>query len=314
MYYPYLRGRQFELIALREFALNHGDNNNVIPIIEPVRQTFNSMRLAIPKLIEGNIKFALILNPQVGEIKEHKTHLITEELKEELADKSKWIPSFVVTNNSNKVKLLIDEFNFEDIMLICSDRTDSSTSDFEDLVFMKQVKYIVSNENRTLKRKLSGKGKELIRLDDNFNAQKRNSDYLPLSEEKFSEEHLFYKEDGYNGFSDYTVLVSDFIEGGRTPYAVAIHLSYKKDNDEVWVRHFTSISNDDDANIQGKFAEAVEKTVIFLDEKNIVNEATDELRKYYTEKKYPGLGMVKKLSIKNHIELINGIINPVDKL
>ena len=119
----------------------------------------------------------------------------------------------------------------------------------------------------------------------------------PMAEEKFSEEHLFYKEDGYNGFSDYTVLVSDFIEGGRTPYAVAIHLSYKKDNDEVWVKHFTSISNDDDANIQGKFAEAVEKAVTFLDEKHIVNEATDELRKYYTEMKYPGLGMVKKISI-----------------
>ena len=305
MYYPYLRGRQFELIALREFALNHGDYNTVIPIIEPVRKTFNSMRLAIPKLIEGNVKFALILNPLVGEIKENKVDTITKELKEELTDKSKWIPSFIITDNSSEVKSLIDEFEYQDIMLICSDRTDSSTSDFEDLVFMNQVKFVVSKENRTLKRKLSGKGKELIRLDDNFKAQKRNSDYLPMAEEKFSEEHLFYKEDGYNGFSDYTVLVSDFIEGGRTPYAVAIHLSYKKDNDEVWVKHFTSISNDDDANIQGKFAEAVEKAVTFLDEKNIVNEATDELRKYYTEKRYPGLGMVKKISIKNHIELIN---------
>lgn len=68
MYYPYLRGRQFELIALREFALNHGDNSNVTPIIEPVKIKFNNMKLAIPKLIEGNVKFALILNPLVGEI------------------------------------------------------------------------------------------------------------------------------------------------------------------------------------------------------------------------------------------------------
>ena len=314
MYYPYLRGRQFELIALREFALNHGDNNNVIPIIEPVKKTFNSLKLAIPKLIEGNVKFALILNPQVGEIGKEGIKIITDELEDELAEKSKWIPSLIIINNYIEISLLIDKFKYQDIMLICSDQTDSSNIDFINLISKQQVKYIVSRENKTLRRKLKDKGKDLIRLDDNFRAQKRNSDYLPLAEEKFSEEHIFYKEDGYNGFSDYTILESDFKEGGAAPYAVAIHLSYQKTNEEVWVKHFTSITNDDRTNIQGKFAEAVEKAVTFLDGKNIVNEATNELRKYYNDKKYPGLGMVKKISIKNHIELINGIIDPVDKL
>ena len=58
MYYPYLRGRQFELIALREYAECKGNNNNIIPIIEPVKKTFNSMRLALPKLIDNNVRFA----------------------------------------------------------------------------------------------------------------------------------------------------------------------------------------------------------------------------------------------------------------
>ena len=87
MYYPYLRGRQFELIALREFALQRGDNNNIIPIIEPVKKTFNSMKLAIPKLIEGNVKFALILNPQVGEMEDNNQ--IVDELNDKLTDNSK---------------------------------------------------------------------------------------------------------------------------------------------------------------------------------------------------------------------------------
>jgi hypothetical protein len=104
------------------------------------------------------------------------------------------------------------------------------------------------------------------------------------------------------------VLVKDFIEGGSAPYAVAIHLTYQKDNKEIWIRHFTSINNFDRANIQGKFAEAAEKAVKFLDSRGIHNEATDELRGYFAERKYPGLGMVKKISIKNHLELINEII------
>lgn len=305
MYYPYLRGRQFELIALREFAHQKTGANNVVPIIEPVKKTFNSMKLALPKLIEGNIKFALILNPHVGEIPSISE--ITNELKDELADNSKWIPALIVTNNYEALDRVISENHLDDIMLICSDMSDSSNVNFEKLIFLPQVKYIVTKENRTLKRKLKDKGKGLIRLDDNFIAQKRNSDYLSLGEEKFSEEHLFYEEDGYSGFADYTVLVSDFIEGGGAPYAVAIHITYKKDNDEIWVKHFTSITNDDRANIQGKFAEAAKKAIEFLDEKEIRNFSTKELRKYYNEKKYPGLGMVKKISIKNHLELMNKI-------
>lgn len=305
MYYPYLRGRQFELIALREYALIRGENNNVTPIIEPVKKTFNSLKLAIPKFIEGDMKFALILNPQVGEIKDFK--IIATELKEQLADTSKWIPAFIVTNNIDAINTEIENNNYNEVMIICSDRADTSSAKFLEFISDKRIKYVVSKENRTLKRKL--KGKDVIRLDDSFNSQKRNKDFLSISEEKFTEEHLFYEEDNYAGFSDYTVLISDFIEGGGAPYAVAIHLTYQKDSEEIWIRHFTSISNDDIANIQGKFAEAVRKAVNFIDTEPLDTEATKELKKYYDEEKYPGLGMVKKIAIKNHLELINKVIS-----
>jgi hypothetical protein len=192
--------------------------------------------------------------------------------------------------------------------LICSENTDSSDADFDNLVLLPSIKYILSTENKTLKRKLKDSGKELIRLDDNFKAQKRNSDYLLMAEEKFSEEHLFYKENGYCGFSDYTVLVSDYIEGGAAPYAVAIHLTYQKENQEIWMKHFASITNDDQSNIQGKFAEAAKKAVTFLNAKNIHNSASEELRRYYEGGLYPGLGMIKKISIKNHLELMNDVL------
>jgi len=305
MYFPYLRGRQFELIALREYAVQRGNNNNIIPIIEPVKNTYNSLKLALPRLIENNVKFALVLNPLVGEIKSATE--IFSELSNELSDKSKWIPAFVLTNNYSEVSRLIIENEFVDVMLICTDNADSSNSEFNLLVNSQLVKYIVTKENKSLKRRLQGK--DLIRLDDNFKAQKRNSDYLTMPEEKFTEEHLFYIEDGYKGFSDYTTLVSDFIEGGAAPYAVAIHLTYKKDNNEIWIKHFASITNDDQSNIQGKFAEAARKAVAFLDEKNIHTHASEELRAYFNDQNYPGLGMVKKISIKNHLELMNETLN-----
>ncbi len=305
MYYPYLRGRQFELIALREYALIRGKNNNVVPIIEPVKKTFNSLKLAIPKFIEGNMKFALILNPQVGEIKDFQT--ITTELEEQLSDPTKWIPAFIVINNIEEINLEIEKKKYNDVMIICSDRIDTTDATFLDFIQNQKIKYVVSKENRILKRKI--RTKEFIRLDDNFKPQKRNKDFLTISEEKFTEEHLFYKDDNYAGFSDYTVLISDFTEGGGAPYAVAIHLTYEKDSEEIWIRHFTSISNDDIANIQGKFAEAARKAVDFIKTKPLDTNAANELKKYFDEEKYPGLGIVKKIAIKNHIELINNVIS-----
>lgn len=37
MYFPYLRGRQYELIALRELINNDKLSEHVTPIIEPVK-------------------------------------------------------------------------------------------------------------------------------------------------------------------------------------------------------------------------------------------------------------------------------------
>lgn len=307
MYYPYLRGRQFELIALREYAQIHGDNNYITPIIEPVKKTFNSLKLAIPRLIDGDVKFALILNPDVGEIQNNSR--IIEELETELADLNTWIPAFIVSNNYTEINELINELEYENNMIICNELTDTGHDDFINLILSPNVNYIVSKENRILKRRLNGQGKQHIKLDDNFRGQQRNSDYLTMHEARFSEEHLYYIDEGYQGFSDFTVLISEFITGGSAPFAVVIHLSYQKANQEIWIRHFTSESNYDRANIQGKFAEAAEKAVTFLGQEDIQTFAANELRNYFNEAKYPGLGMVKKISIKNHLELMNSILN-----
>ena len=88
MYFPYLRGRQFELIALREFAAQREGLDNVIPIIEPVKKTFNSLKIAISKFIEFDLKFALVLNPQVGDITDF------EKVLDELEDNLKMLPGF----------------------------------------------------------------------------------------------------------------------------------------------------------------------------------------------------------------------------
>lgn len=158
--------------------------------------------------------------------------------------------------------------------------------------------------NRGLDRFLKSLNKTYIRLDDFFEKQARNSDFLDIQEHRFSEEHLYYNQDGYNGFSDYTALPSEFSDGGSTPRAVVIHLTFLNGENQIWIRHFTSDTNDSIANIQGKFSEAAAKAVAFCRQNHFVNSAIQELENYFDEQHYPGLGTVKKISIKNHIIIV----------
>jgi len=309
MYYPYLRGKQFELIALREFADAHS-NYKVVPIIEPVKSTFNSMSLAVNAMKTKNLKFVLILNPQVGDIKDN-TILIEQSLTNELSDNSAWCPAFIVTNsNQNRITTHIIEKEYNNVFLICKDNLDSSAQSLIQLFKMQNITNIViSANNSRLKRLANKNNKSIIRLDDSFISQSKNSSYVSIPEEMFSEEYKYFEDDGFAGISDYTTLPSNFIDGGMRPWAVAIHWTYEKGNEAIWVKHFVSDSNDGLENVQGKFLEAGRKAVDFFNSTQITsNRAIEELRTFIQNSQYPGLGVIKKLSIKNHIELLNQIL------
>ncbi len=86
MYYPYLRARQFELIALRELVTEDALQNRVVPILEPVKRTFNNFDLAFRVFAESNQKAFIIINPDVGEMKHSLGH---ETVAEYVQDKAK---------------------------------------------------------------------------------------------------------------------------------------------------------------------------------------------------------------------------------
>ena len=84
-------------------------------------------------------------------------------------------------------------------------------------------------------------------------------------------------------------------------------MTYEKNHDEIYVRHFVSDTNDDQSNIQRKFFEAATKLKDFFADRDRTT-AIDQLIQLLDDNKYPGLGIIKKLSIKNHIELMNRIL------
>ena len=142
-------------------------------------------------------------------------------------------------------------------------------------------------------------------MDDCFKSRVRNADYALEVDELFSEEPFFYDKEGHlDGYSDYTTLPSEYMEGGMLPYALAIHLSYRKNEEQLYVHHFVSDSNENNSDIRGKFREAARKVAPFYEGKYQTEAVKEIIEKANDSEGYPGLGYLKKLSIKNHLELI----------
>ncbi len=309
MYYPFLRARQFELISLRELAIEGATQGCIIPILEPVKLTFNNLNLAFRVFEEQNQIVYFILNPSVGELIGDSDHYLDylNELNNEIV-----FPAFHYRNNnrsnSEYITQSINKFGLNQCMLICKNDISENDEEFKILAQLEQVTVINIEDpsrNRALHRFVQGLGKTYIRLDDLFEKQARNSDFLNIEEHRFSEEHIYYNQENFNGFSDYTVLPSEFSDGGSTPRAVVIHLTYINEQNQIMIRHFTSLTNDSIANIQGKFAEAAQKAVEYCRLNHLTNSAIMELENYFDEQHYPGLGTVKKISIKNHLLILS---------
>lgn len=311
MYYPYLRGKQFELIALRELAQEIPHNDKLCPIIEPVKANFNSLNSVVKEMNKGSEKFVLIINPSDGDFRGYRGDIMdhVNGLPE-----ANWIPALLYSHNCQTLKRIIDERHIDNSYIIFKDGIDfDQDPKLEEFLSSGVISsVVVSNpDTRVSKRKLQGLGKSIIRLDDNFHEKKRNVDYLEEQEEQFTEEPFYYQVEGFAGFSDYTTLSKLYTEGGMLPYAVAIHLTYKSAQEMVYIRHFVSDTNYDQTNIQGKFAEAARKAVDFFNANPAIyrGSAVDELQNYLVEGKYPGLGVIKKVSIKHHLQLITHILN-----
>lgn len=318
MYYPYLRGKQFELLALRELSKTGAlpDYSHVCPILEPLKADASANQNAIGAMLNCGMRFALILNPFRGDFGRDSGEFAQESLKFiRESGSTSWIPAFLMDSNVDLARTIIREYQLKDIMLVAQENAEFDQ--FEEWLASGMVKYFVAPESKRNMRKIQRLKRKpiLIRLDDKFPSVKRNDDYRntdesPNNEDQlFSEEYLFYKDDHYDGFADYTLLTKMLTDGGALPYVVAIHLTYLGKDDEIRVRHFLSDSNSKGReNIQRKFAEAAEKAKMFFAKRADKTLAVDELVQFLEDGHYPGLGSIKKLSIKHHIQLVDRLL------
>lgn len=293
MYYPILRGKQFELIALRELAGNISPKL-IRPLIEPVRGNLAPLYKTIDALNNSGIKPLVIVNPNIGDFsKSEKTSL------EITGNTDSFIPC-IKAKSIEDLSLLSDlGFSLSDSAIFIDGGIDKAFVDR-----LSSATCVLVNKEKIHPGALSLL-KNVVLFGDFFDKKIRNADYKDKS--FYSSLHTEWKSySNAIGFGDYTILSEEYSEAGGPAYVVTIHLSHinPAEFDAMYVRHFSSFNDDSPANPGGKFKSALEKLWDF----SVSNPDTFSQTQGFQElislrgNPFPGLGQVKKYSIKHHIE------------
>jgi hypothetical protein len=306
MYYPYLRGKQNELILLRDNAELIA-SAKMVPIIEPVKKNAASLNKAIESLKSKNCEFIVIINPRYGEFVDDPLPIFTNTIEPLLNDYANYSIAYIVDAQSNllDIRSFLDDNKDKSITFIHNGFPKAKelakiTDKFNNI---KKHVFIDTQSGKLYQRQFKKDGIDRILIRDGFK-KNRNRDYA--DKEHFSDLHITYVDEGMDGFGDYLIVGNEYTETGGPAYAIALHLTYLEEDEDMYIRHFVSDRKDTPTDPAGKFMEALKKLVETVEENPLIfkSKAYEQYKKFYQDEHFPGLGYAKKLSMQHHIELI----------
>ncbi len=306
MYHPYFRGKQFDLIAIRDTAETLA-NSGFVPIIEPVRNNLRGLERTLRAICDAGGQAIVVVNPRHGDLADDGEP-ISNLLAEAIEDFDN-ISAGVFLHQEMSVADAMEIFNAHQEHEPCfihagfqfaaqlSAALGEGLAANKHIFFERYCGQIYLNHFAEAQRVL---------LRDGFE-RRRNADHPEV--EKFSELHLTFQSLGMQGFGDFLIVGDEFSEGGGPAYAVAIHITFLNQNDEdiMYIRHFLSDERTTPTDPAGKFGEALDNLIDHLDSDDsqiFEGSAIEQFRELHAEGHFPGLGQVKKLSMIHHIETL----------
>ncbi|SMP39766.1 hypothetical protein SAMN06298221_101286 [Sphaerochaeta associata] len=314
MYFPYIRGRQFDLLALRDLVEKNLLHDHIVPIIEPVSLS-STLVSTITQFNARKHPLAIIRNPEVGSFSEEfgafdgatgnvsrKQDFAAEMLQPFM------LQALIMNNDLPGVLSAVTESGIEkqDLVVVLNDR--DMLKPYQSLFAPDAPRFTVIPDEGVFRRNITT---NKVLLTDSFQRQERNADYSQKEDEFFSDAHLYYRSEGYVGFADYSIIGDSYNAAGFAPYAVAIHIVYPAIDKSLRVRHFVSDSNQDINNPAQKFYQALKKMVEWYENERVVplTLGLKILLDHYQAQTYPGLGSLKKLTIMHHLELMEKLLD-----
>lgn len=315
MYYSYLRGKQYELLAIRA-SMPKMVEKAMSAIVEPVRESTRDLFSCLKDAYQHKARIILITNPKCGELKnnERELELIINKSLEinpnvELAfivdDKTSANQlSFFFNAHPQQNKSIIHYGRYADVNELL--RLQSIFNLFLDNIFIdgKCSANYIGTFDETRK----------VLIKDGFTRAATNAAYSTNLVEFFSDLHKNFKALGYRGFGDFSIVGDHFSEGGGQAITAAIHITYKElDGPDLLIHHFLSDPRAQAEDVAIIVDEALEKLKGFVEVKrpDILKWSTsckEFIRIYNDPNGKTNLAYIKKLTIKHHFELMHYIL------
>jgi hypothetical protein len=317
MYFPYLRGKQYEIAAVKEMVPVLRTSGKVVPIIEPViakPTKKNPVGLtSIEELAGTGIEMIMIANPQKGKMR--GDHSVLDDFLGGLMS-SNLLAGYIVgpKTDPKDVRAFLERQTVREAAIIHWGGTANPDSLAKVIVASQKVAYQVFVDGKSSTRYIhafAGAGRAIL-LADGFQRKDRNTDY---SEDKsfFSDLHRTFGPRGYDGFGDFLMIGDHYREGGGQALAVALHLTNREQGDDIYCHHFLSDDTEGlGVNTAGKFLEALTKACRFINspENFLITEGCRDYLDLYKRQHFPQLGPLKKMSLKHHMELLASLLGP----
>lgn len=281
-----------------------------VPIIEPVKEALKGLERTLEVICNANGRAVVIVNPHHGDHQGDGGN-ITSLLQTGYIGNEK-ISAGILLHSNTTIEQAKDAFeahkNHNPTFVHNGFTAQRALAEFlgGDLPASYHV-FIEDHANTLYRKHFDGSTRVLVR--DGFKRRK-NSEYAKIPVEEFSELHLTYESDlNIAGFGDFLIVGDSYSESGGPAYAVAIHLTFIDPvrDDVMYIYHFVSTTNDTPTDPAGKFAQALKELIDKLNtgkSKLLETDAIREFRDLHTKGHFPGLGYVKKLSMKHHIETL----------
>lgn len=301
IYFPYLRGRMYDLLALKELVEQNQLSSKIVPIIEPVRDS-KELQETVQTLINYQQPFSVIANPQVSVYGLNDTKLYP-------------LP---IVNNLNfyyPSAILAADFSSDFVKTVNNQQSLLIANNYELLKAYQKTKVLQSVDKVLIPD--VARMHQLVKtkaalLTDPLTFARHVEDYADLEDEFFEPANWYQQVDGYNGFGDYSMVGHVYFDKGMPARAIALHLIYVTNDGTLRIHHFVSDSNEHMSGQKEKFFEALGKMVIWCKD-NIqginLTPALESLLAYNEQTKFPGLGKIKKLSLMHHFQLMNRLLN-----
>jgi len=311
MYHSYLRGKQFELLSIRN-SIEKIAEANLIPIIEPVRESQRDIIKCVDVLRDARAEYIIIVNPQCGELESNQLNsdlliqaIINSDPEVELGfivddgTTINQVTTFIATYQNQKISI-IHAGRFNDVNLLKS--TLNNVRQFNKHIFVE------STNSNSYRNQFSGSRRVLIK--DGFNRRVRNADYANHSVEFYSDLHSTYTDLGYQGYGDFSIVGDHFSEGGGQAITAALHITYKDSESEIYIKHFLSEPRTVAEDVPILLEEALGKLETFLEDNPLILDwsiSCRDLMEIYNDGCKTNLANIKKLTLSHHFELMHYI-------